>query len=101
MTRARSLVFIACVRARLRALSAAFPPSLLVAPWRVLQAARVKQLILESADQLPGLPVASGRRLNARRAAQAAAAATDGSYRACNPTFIFLRCLAACMCLRM
>ncbi|KAG2487149.1 hypothetical protein HYH03_014262 [Edaphochlamys debaryana] len=45
------------------------------------QAARIKQILTEAADALPGLPVRGGRRLNAARAvAAAAAAATNGSY---------------------
>ncbi|KAG2438096.1 hypothetical protein HXX76_005705 [Chlamydomonas incerta] len=44
------------------------------------QASRVKSLLLETADKLPGLPVIGGRRLNAQRAVEAAYAATGGSY---------------------
>ncbi|PNH06395.1 Intracellular serine protease, partial [Tetrabaena socialis] len=45
------------------------------------QAARVKALLLETADTLVGLPVRGNRRLNAQRAVQAAYASSSGSFR--------------------
>ncbi|KXZ48934.1 hypothetical protein GPECTOR_24g224 [Gonium pectorale] len=44
------------------------------------QAARVKELVLGSADPLPQLPVRGSRRLNALRALQAAFTASNNSY---------------------
>ncbi|KAG2450711.1 hypothetical protein HYH02_004549 [Chlamydomonas schloesseri] len=52
----------------------------LAASPNYFQASRVKSLMLETADKLPGLPVIGGRRLNAQRAVEAAYAATGGSY---------------------